>query len=408
MFLTETETGIACARMSSKFAQETYQSVLGSAIVDISTWEDTGSTVSKPSASGTQAVAQGPGLPYASTASSTPFTTVDSKPAVNLKSKRQNQPKQRRQQAPADSDACCCNGNCLCRHRQPCLNKREGASSFCAACKCTLCVKQSHRNEHCITCAKTLLPPVMLRVKAMSPFLTRMIPADIEQFLALWSTVQGNLFAQVLIAWVTEPYAMEYLAHRLNPNDSPEATYQVLLEACRTIPGLTPQSLIIVMKDLSGQDVARTTGFLAAMVGVGVAEASLKGISSPGADVVPQQAGDKPDLINWANRCFVGIGLYKPVAQTQRTLFVGRLWQVREASTMPNIRLRSKGARVKASLTPEHSKIIDTVALPDFTAVILQPDQPTLSCYDGLAHIGRLELGYRHLSKLHTLFPNTS
>ena len=390
VFLTETETGIACARMSSKFAQETYQSVLGSAIVDIGTWEDTGSTVSKPSPSGTQAVAQGPGFLCASTASSTPFTTVDSKPTVNLKSQRPKRPKQRRQQAPADSDACCCNGNCLCRHRPPCLNKREGASSFCAACKCTLCVKQSHRNEHCITCAKTLLPPVMLRVKAMSPFLTRMIPADIEQFLALWSTVQGNLFAQVLIAWVTEPYAVEFLAHRLNPDDSPEATYQVLLEACRTIPGLTPQSLIIVMKDLSGQDVARTTGFLAAMVGVGVAEASLKGISSPGADVVPQQAGDKPDLINWANRCFVGIGLYKPVAQTQRALFVGRLWQVREASTMPNIRLRSKGARVKASLTPEHSKIIDTVALPDFTAVILQPDQPTLSCYDGLAHIGRL------------------
>ena len=82
----------------------------------------------------------------------------------------------------------------------------------------------------------------MMRVKSLSAFLSRLLPANIEQLLALWSTVQDNLFAQVLIAWVEEPSTIEYLAHRLNPNATPESTHQVLLEACRKVPGLTAQS----------------------------------------------------------------------------------------------------------------------------------------------------------------------
>jgi len=105
------------------------------------------------------------------------------------------------------------------------------------------------------------------------------------------------LFAQGLIAWVEEPSAMEYLAQRLNPNATPEATRQVLLEACRKAPGLTPQSLIVVGKDLSGQGVASTTKLLSAMVALGVAEGPLRTSSSPRADGMPQQAG-RPTGVN--------------------------------------------------------------------------------------------------------------
>ena len=221
---------------------------------------------------------------------SMPLSRVDSKNSRNL-------PTPLRQHCPADTDQCCCNGNCFGRHRSPCLNIPEGSSSFCAACKCRTCSRQSYRNKNCLHCSKKQLPLDMMRVKSLSAFLSRLLPADIEQLLALWSTVQDNLFAQVLIAWVEEPSTMEYLAHRLNPNATPESTHQVLLEACRKVPGLTAQSLIVVGKDLSGQGVASTTKFLSAMVALGVVEGPLRTTSSPRSDWMPQQAG-RPTGVN--------------------------------------------------------------------------------------------------------------
>ena len=146
----------------------------------------------------------------------------------------------------------------------------------------------------CFGCSKKHLPPVMLRVQSLSPFLSQLLPADIEQFLALWPTVKDNLFAQVLIAWVKEPFPMDYLARRLSADDGHavgiEATYNVLLEACRCVRGQTPQTLINVGKDLSRQGVARTTGFLAAMVGMGVAEGAAESHVQPSRSSRPRSS----------------------------------------------------------------------------------------------------------------------
>jgi len=150
-------------------------------------------------------------------------------------------------------------------------------------------------------------------------------PADIEQFLALWPTLKGNLFTQVLLAWVKEPFAMGYLAEHLKPDATPAVAYNILLDACTAIPSQTPQSLITVGKDLSRQGVARTTGLLAAMVGMGVIRGELSSTastrvraaprklklkqqvsSSPGAQ---QKAGDTPDLTIITSSCCVGLCL---------------------------------------------------------------------------------------------------
>ena len=305
---------MACESIARRSAQERYRSVLGSAGLGACSSEDTSSAVSKLGTSATQIVAPVPRRSPVSATSSMPFSSVDSTrfssvdsmpcsssasmPLSSVDSKSSLMlPTPLRQQDPADTCQCWCNGNCIGRHRSPCLNIKEGSSSFCATCKCRTCLKQSYRSATCLHCSKKVLPLDMLRAKSLSAFLSRLLPADIEQLLALWSTVQDNLFAQVLIAWVEEPSAMEYLAQRLNPNATPEATRQVLLEACRKAPGLTPQSLIVVGKDLSGQGVASTTKLLSAMVALGVAEGPLRTSSSPRADGMPQQAG-RPTGVN--------------------------------------------------------------------------------------------------------------
>jgi hypothetical protein len=108
----------------------------------------------------------------------------------------------------------------------------------------------------------------MMCVQSLAPFLRQLCPAD--KFLELWPRVKGNVFTQVLIAWANEPFAMVYLADNLQPNAPPAVMYQALLDACRHILGETSQSFSSIAEDLSRQGVARTTGFLAAMIGLGV------------------------------------------------------------------------------------------------------------------------------------------
>ena len=342
-FLTPAESGAACELIAGKCAQGKYRSLSMAAADVVAATKETAGIFSKRSVSAPQAAAPGPGLSPASAfskpgpgtrstpstsaasssrtassstfgvassspgaaasspgaASSTPGTasttrgtassapgTASSMPGTAAVNSTPPVKRQRKQQHPADSDKCRCNGNCFPRHRGLCPKQRECSSEFCSTCKCEHCHKQSYRMQNmCFSCSKNHLPPVMLRVQSLSPFLSQLLPADIEQFLALWPTVKDNLFAQVLIAWVKEPFPMDYLARRLSSTDGHaigiEATYNVLLEACRCVHGQTPQTLINVGKDLSRQGVARTTGFLAAMVGMGVAEGPLRAMSSP-------------------------------------------------------------------------------------------------------------------------------
>ena len=128
-----------------------------------------------------------------------------------------------------------------------------------------------YRCRWCFGCAHRHLTPNLSRVKLLAPVLDRLVPADIEQFLLLWPAIKSNLFAQVVIAWASEPFSMTYLAARLLPKATPAATYRVFLDMCMHIAAQTLPSHTAVAQDISGHGAAEGIGLLSAMVGLGVA-----------------------------------------------------------------------------------------------------------------------------------------
>ena len=273
----------------------------------------------------------------------------------------------------------------------------------------------------------------MERVKSLAPFLSKLQPADIEAFLDLWPTIKGHLFAQVLLAWVKEPFAVGYLAERLKPDAAPEVAYNMLLEACHAIPSQTPDSLITVTKDLSRQGVARTTGLLAAMVGMGIIQGPLSSTATTQVQAAPQkrtlkrrvasahgvqqQAGDTHDLTIITSRCVVGLAFLisrsqqllaaashirslnprqppsncRPAtaAQQQQTVS-GVPWQARQAAGKRGIGRKSKATTVKARIAVEPSHKIYKVALSNVASVTTQPTQPSLSWHGRLSRLAGL------------------
>jgi len=110
----------------------------------------------------------------------------------------------------------------------------------------------------------------MALVEALSPILANLLPSDVESFLTHFDDCRHNLFALVVLAWVKEPWAIEYLASRLCSVVSGQQAYKVLAEAAHQVvvpPGMHP-----VKTDLVQQGVAKTTGFLTALKRMGVIE----------------------------------------------------------------------------------------------------------------------------------------
>lgn len=181
-----------------------------------------------------------------------------------------------RSRAAATGNRCKCKGqNCSRRHSTQCFEKCESDANFCTQCKCANCHKAQYRCHWCYRCAQDHLTPTLCRVQSLAPVLRHIMPADIEQFLVLWPSIKSNLFAQVVIAWVSEPFAMSYLAARIKPKATPAAIYEVLLDTCESMAALTPPALAAVAQDISGRASLKAAGLLAAMVGLGVALSPL-------------------------------------------------------------------------------------------------------------------------------------
>lgn len=212
--------------------------------------------------------------------------------------------------APAAAKACMCTGHSCQHHRRKCMGQRTAGSTFCTICKCTNCNKVRYRGPLCFGCAHSKFTPIIDRVLLLAPVLAHMMPADIEQFILLWPTVKSNLFVQVVIAWASEPFAMTYLAARIQPNATPAATYEVLLDACRHMVAQSPPHLTAVAQDISRNGCAEASGFLSAMVGLGVAYAPLSAAASSAAPASPHKscsalqqpphAAQKPGLLKKA------------------------------------------------------------------------------------------------------------
>ena len=163
-----------------------------------------------------------------------------------------------------------------------------------------------------------------MRVLSLAPVLIHIMPADIEDFVSKWPSIKSNLFAQVVISWVSEPCAMTYLATKLKPGATPAATYAILLDACKL---MTPPHLAAVAHDITGRGSMKTAGLLAAMVGLGVACTPLSATatravpgSSQGAGLaLPAKAATIPRLPQQAEAPSPHFGLTGFIGKTARS-----------------------------------------------------------------------------------------
>ena len=169
--------------------------------------------------------------------------------------------------------------------------------TLCAGCKCAVvdCERPSYRGKFCTTCARLMavLPEEMAMVEALAPVLRKLLPADVESFESHFDSCQHNLFALMVLAWIKEPWALDFLAPRLCDVASGSQAYKVLSEAARDVVVLA--GLTAVKTDLHQQGVAKTTGFLTALKRLGVIGLADGGSSSrPGRGLLP--AGANRDL----------------------------------------------------------------------------------------------------------------
>ena len=229
--------------------------------------------------------------------------------------------------ATAANNQCKCKGHSCQQGHDPltCPGVCEDNSEFCNTCKCTDCHRIRYRCPLCFGCAINKgMPDILMRVLSLAPVLIHIMPADIEGFVSKWPSIKSNLFAQVVISWVSEPCAMTYLATKFKPGATPAATYAILLDACKL---MTPPHLAAVAHDITGRGSMKTAGLLAAMVGLGVACTPLSAAatravpgSSQGAGLaLPAQAATIPRLPQQAEAPSPHVDLTGFIGKTARS-----------------------------------------------------------------------------------------
>ena len=94
--------------------------------------------------------------------------------------------------------------------------------------------------------------------------LSQLQPSDVESFLCNFERCGDNLFALVILAWSSDPWALDFLAPRLRPVVDEVRAYQLLAEAAQRVS--VPEHLHLVNVDLKRQRrVGEASGFVRAL-----------------------------------------------------------------------------------------------------------------------------------------------
>ena len=175
-----------------------------------------------------------------------------------------------------------CKCTCMNCQRRNSVKPECGPTSpgfpICRLCKCAnaTCPRASYRSRFCFACcrAAATLPPVMALVEGLSPVLSQLQPSDVESFLRNYERCEDNLFALVILAWSSDPWALDFLAPRLRPVVDEVRAYQLLAEAAQRVS--VPEHLHLVNVDLKRQRrVGEASGFVRALTSLGVIELAV-------------------------------------------------------------------------------------------------------------------------------------